>query len=616
MNLLVELGVDSTDFYNEMDRAEGKAHKSGKNILAGIGGAMAGIGTVAVAAMAAVGAALVSTIQPASDLNETISKTQIVFGDSGAEMVEWGKGSATALGMSQNAALGAAATYGNLFRSMGIGVDTSADMSKNLVGLAGDLASFNNMDPTVVLDSLRAGLTGETEPLKKLGININAVTLQEKAMEMGLWDGVGTLDAAAKAQASYAIMLGQTSLAQGDFARTSDGLANQQRIMTANFENIKATIGTGLLPIIAPLVGGLNDTLGGILGIIQGSGTMDKKMSGIGDLLSGFVSGLVSGLPSILEMGSKLVISIVAGIVKTLPSMIPAAVSLLMTLVNGIITLIPKLLDAGLKIIIGLVVGIAAALPNLIPAIVSMMINIVTVLIENIPLLLNAAVQIIMGLINGIIAALPMIIEQLPVIIMAIVQALITALPLLMQAAVQIIVALINGIVSNLPQLIVMAINLIVSLVAALIGALPMLLKAGVQMLTGIVTGIKNALPLLKTAAMDAMNGFWEGLKSKFDFIKTGISNFIAELVRLLKGILGIASPSKVFFDIGKNMMVGVKNGIEKFAVDPIGIPASISTKAKYLPSSNNGVSKSVSQEIDWRRVGRIFAEELARTSR
>lgn len=247
MSLLVSLGIDSSSFDKGLDDAEKKGQSAASNIgkgLAQVGGVVAGS---MAAAAAATGAFLASTIGPASDLNETVSKIGVVFGEQSAAVLKFGEASASALGMSENAALSAAGTYGNLFRAMGITEKASADMSMGLVTLAGDLASFNNMNPEEVLDKLRAGLSGETEPLRSLGVNINQAAIEAKALSAGLWDGIAPLSAAAKAQATYALIMEQTTLAQGDFGRTSKGLANQQRILAANLENLKAKIGTALL---------------------------------------------------------------------------------------------------------------------------------------------------------------------------------------------------------------------------------------------------------------------------------------------------------------------------------------------------------------------------------
>lgn len=190
----------------------------------------------------------------ASDLAETVSKVGVVFGDLGPGMIAWAQDAATALGMSRNEALTAAGTYGNLFRSMGMTEGKSSDMSQSLVQLAADLASFNNQDPTEVMEKLRAGLVGEVMPLRSLGVNLNQALIEQRALELGLWDGKGALDASAKAQASYSLILEQTSLAQGDFERTSKGMANQQRILKAAFKDTVASVGAAIMPLIVAIL--------------------------------------------------------------------------------------------------------------------------------------------------------------------------------------------------------------------------------------------------------------------------------------------------------------------------------------------------------------------------
>lgn len=249
-----ELRLNKRPFDQGLDQAEHKARGWSSRvggILSGAAGFLLKWGTIGAAAVATFAW---STANAASDLHETMSKVSVVFGDAASEILAWGQNSAASLGMSKNAALGAAGTYGNLFRSMGITTGKSAEMSTSLVELAADLASFNNMDPTEVLDKLRSGLTGETEPLKTLGVNLNQATIEAKALQLGLWNGKGTIDAAAKAQASYALILEQTSLAQGDFARTSDGMANQQRVLGATVEDSMAAIGAAFMPIIASIL--------------------------------------------------------------------------------------------------------------------------------------------------------------------------------------------------------------------------------------------------------------------------------------------------------------------------------------------------------------------------
>lgn len=229
-----------------------KSLKPVRTALLGIGAAFAGI---------KVAGFVKDSIGAASDLNESLSKTRVVFGASSKEVEKFARSSATALGISRQAALEATSTFGNLFTAMKIGKPQAADMSQSIVTLASDLASFNNANPADVLESLRAGLVGEVEPLRKFGVNLNQAAIQQKALSLGLVKGKDPLTAAAKAQASYALILEQTKTAQGDFTRTSGGLANQQRILAANVENLKAKLGGILLPVVTSAIKKFNDWL-------------------------------------------------------------------------------------------------------------------------------------------------------------------------------------------------------------------------------------------------------------------------------------------------------------------------------------------------------------------
>lgn len=200
-------------------------------------------------------------IKAASDLSESTAKAGEVFGAATVKVRSFAEGAADSIGQSNQQALEATGTFGNLFVAMGLGQTQAADMSISLVKLASDLASFNNVNPDDALLALRAGLVGEQEPLRRFGVNLNEATLKQKALDLGLKVGKGTLDAGVKAQAAYALILEQTTTAQGDFARTADGLANQQRTMTAQWSDAKAELGEGLLPIMIKLAEVLNDEI-------------------------------------------------------------------------------------------------------------------------------------------------------------------------------------------------------------------------------------------------------------------------------------------------------------------------------------------------------------------
>lgn len=187
-------------------------------------------------------------IMAASSMAESVSKVNVVFGESAAGVLAFGEKSASALGIGSQKALEAAGTYGNLFQALGVGRPAATEMSTSLVQLAADLASFNNTSIDDALNALRSGLSGETEPLKRFGVALNDVTLKNKAMAMGFGQIKGVMDPAIKAQVTYALVMEQTSLAQGDYARTADGTANTMKSLAAEFENAKVAVGEILMP--------------------------------------------------------------------------------------------------------------------------------------------------------------------------------------------------------------------------------------------------------------------------------------------------------------------------------------------------------------------------------
>lgn len=212
--------------------------------------------------LAAAGAGIYKLTQAASTLQESISKTDAVFGQNARAVKDWAKTSAQAFGSSEQKALEAASTYGNLFQAFGLSRDQATEFSIKITELAADLASFNNTTVDDALIALRSGLSGETEPLKRFGVALNDVRLKEEALRLGLGDFSGqTLPVAIKSQAAYSLILRDTALAQGDFERTSGGLANQQRILLAEVQNLTADLGTAFLPIALQVVKVIRDQI-------------------------------------------------------------------------------------------------------------------------------------------------------------------------------------------------------------------------------------------------------------------------------------------------------------------------------------------------------------------
>tara|TARA_R110000868_G_scaffold366734_2_gene629647 strand:+ start:145 stop:2373 length:2229 start_codon:yes stop_codon:yes gene_type:complete len=210
----------------------------------------------AAAALGALGVAAFGAAKLASDFNEEASKSEVIFGDASTAIMEFSKTAATSLGQSQTEALKAAGTFGVLGTAAGLTGTDLGNMAVKFTTLATDLASFNNTSPEDAVLALGAGLRGEAEPLRRFGILLDDAALRTKALELGLVKSTkDALDPQTKSLAAQAIILEQTTLQQGDFARTADGAANKQRILTAQIKDAKTNIGKGFLPVMAIAVG-------------------------------------------------------------------------------------------------------------------------------------------------------------------------------------------------------------------------------------------------------------------------------------------------------------------------------------------------------------------------
>ncbi len=152
----------------------------------------------------------------------------------------------------KNQALEATSLFGDMATSMGLPQDAAADMSTSLAGLAGDLASFKNIDVEQAMTALNGVFTGETESLKTLGIVMTETNLKQFAEDAGLV--YEQMSQAEKVQLRYAYVMEMTTNAQGDYARTSDGTANSMRTLQASFDNLIAILGESLLPAITPII--------------------------------------------------------------------------------------------------------------------------------------------------------------------------------------------------------------------------------------------------------------------------------------------------------------------------------------------------------------------------
>lgn len=212
-------------------------------------------------------AGLGAATKAASDLNEAVNVTGLVFGDARGEIDQFAKEAAKGLGQSERAAREATAQIGGLLKNLGLSQDETVRWSKDLTVLASDLGSAFNKEPAEAVQALGSALRGETEPIRQFNVMLDDATVRQRAVQMGLAATTAEVDKAGKAQATLALIMEQTAVVQGDFANTADGVANKARIMKAQLEDSAAALGTSLIPIAQKGIGIVSKLAEGFAGL-------------------------------------------------------------------------------------------------------------------------------------------------------------------------------------------------------------------------------------------------------------------------------------------------------------------------------------------------------------
>ena len=213
----------------------------------------------------------------ASDLAEVQNVVDVTFGNLASEINDFSKSSIKDFGLSETAAKKYSSTIGAISKSMGFTTEDALIMGKSMTALAADMASFYNLSTDEAFNKIRAGLTGETEPLKQLGINMSVANLEAYALSQGITKSVNAMSEQEKMLLRNNYLLSVTADAQGDFSRNSNSWANQTRILSEQFNQLKATLGSIGIKFILPIIQGFNS----LFSVIQSSANALANFLGI-----------------------------------------------------------------------------------------------------------------------------------------------------------------------------------------------------------------------------------------------------------------------------------------------------------------------------------------------
>ena len=278
--LSVALRMDTGDFIQGSSRAQREMANLGDSLRA-LGEKWQQTATrLSVGLTAPFAAFSAFSIKAASDAAELQSAFDQTFGTMAEEMNAWAIATGDAMGRSTQSIQEMANSFGILFNQTAPTRQAAAEMSKTFAVLAQDLSSFYNLSGDDVLQKLRSGIVGETEPLRAFGVLIDDATVKAKALEMGLAETAAEVSEQAKVMARYQLILEKTANAQGDVARTSDGTANRMRSFTEAMEELRVAIGSKLLPVITPLIKGITSLINAFTNLPSWVQTVVVAMAG------------------------------------------------------------------------------------------------------------------------------------------------------------------------------------------------------------------------------------------------------------------------------------------------------------------------------------------------
>lgn len=205
-------------------------------------------------------------VELGSNIAEVQNVVDVAFGDMAYKIEEFARISVKSYGMSKLAAKKTASSYMAMAKGMGLNEEVASDMAISLAGLSGDVASFFNISQELADVKLKGVFTGETEALKDLGVVMTQANLKAFALKKGLNSNLESMTQAQLVALRYEFVMDQLALAHGDFARTADSWANQTRVLSEQWKELKAILGQAIITVLRPLVVTLNEIVSGMIG--------------------------------------------------------------------------------------------------------------------------------------------------------------------------------------------------------------------------------------------------------------------------------------------------------------------------------------------------------------
>ena len=533
-----------------VDSEATQAGVSGGGKLSGaLGGALKMGGAAIAAGMAAATTAVVSfgkeAVSSYAEYEQLAGGVEKLYGTAADKIKKYADEAYKTSGMSANAYMETATSFSAaLIGDLNGDVNKAADltdvamraMSDNVNVFGSDMQSVQNAFQGFakgqynMLDNLKLGYGGTKTEMERLIKDANTYrkSIGESA-DLSIDSFADIVQAIQSVQEAQNIA-GTTNK---EAMSTIEGSATATK---AAWDNLITSIGRGE---------GINESFNALLTSLFGEGEgegllnqiiprIETVMQGIGDfilqaapILSEKIPPLIQSIvPSLLSGAATLISALAQGLLAALPTLMPIATDILMSIITGIVNNLPMILSTGVELIMTLVSGISESLPTLIPAMVEAILTMVDGLLNNIPMLIDCAIKLITGLATGLVNALPILIEKGPTIV---------------------------G-----------------KLVVGIIAAIPQLVTAGGKLIMAIIEGCAKLSNRIIEAGRNIPEGFKQGFMEAWENFRSWVVGKVQELIASVKSSFQIASPSKVFAQIGDYCVQGFDEGFATFGDDAL----------------------------------------------
>jgi len=237
-----------------------------------------------------------ASITGASDLQESVNAVEVVFGSASGEILALSDNAAKSVGLSKTEFNALATEFSNFAMTVDDGSGDVSGRIDEMTTRTADFASVMNLDVNEAAGLFNSALAGQSQPLRRYGIDLSAAAVENHALAEGIWSGEGAMTESEKVMARWSLLMQETENVAGDFSNTSDSLANRQRVLAATWEDSKAAIGAAFLPVMESLVGVFQSTVEVMTPVIEAVGVgLAGAMETASDWIGRFVEGLTDG---------------------------------------------------------------------------------------------------------------------------------------------------------------------------------------------------------------------------------------------------------------------------------------------------------------------------------